>query len=218
MATASEQMTKQLLDDYEKLKGKIPKIQEHIKNYKENSDEKKDPPSAEHFKTQLANFLTVEKEKITGFKTQYGKSPKIYPEEGAYKDARAKITNIMKYLEMTEKAVEKEKTALAEQIKKRGDTDLIFLKSKCPEFVSGSGTLQKSGDYWGGTANTSHVHIYGGGFHLKLGSDRHNIVQNGKVYRDGATKAYSALKSRSEKDMVANLMTAIREALKPYLK
>lgn len=216
MPTASPQMMTQLLDDFKKVTEKITKIQEHHKNYKENSDDKKDAPSAEPFKAQLTTYTTVKKEKIDGFIIQFNKSPKVCPDETPYKDARSKVTNIMKYLEMTEKAVEKEKLALAEQIKKRADTDALYIKNKCPDFASAGSTYTKSGDYWGGADNSSHVHVYGGGFHLKLGDHRYNIVQDGKLYRSGVYDAHEALKSRKEKDMVAGLRAAVKAALVKY--
>jgi hypothetical protein len=50
-------------------------------------------------------------------------------------------------------------------------------------------------EYIGGDANESHIHQYSGGFHLKLGSHRFNIVQNGKVYAESLKMAKEALKN-----------------------
>jgi hypothetical protein len=50
-------------------------------------------------------------------------------------------------------------------------------------------------EYIGGAANDSHIHQYGGGFHLKLGKSRFNLVQNGIVYNDKYQEAIVALKN-----------------------
>jgi hypothetical protein len=48
-------------------------------------------------------------------------------------------------------------------------------------------------EYLGGGANDSHIHQYSGGFHLKLGKKRFNIVQNDILYRDKCSEAIEAL-------------------------
>jgi hypothetical protein len=50
----------------------------------------------------------------------------------------------------------------------------------------------KGPGYFGGGANAPHVHVYPGGAHLKLGSHRYNLVQNGKRY-SAVDDAYAAL-------------------------
>ncbi len=46
--------------------------------------------------------------------------------------------------------------------------------------------------YYGGGANSPHVHVYPGGAHLKLGAHRYNLVQN-RVKYSSASAAYDAL-------------------------
>lgn len=86
------------------------------------------------------------------------------------------------------------------------------IAKECPDFAAGSQSTQ-NGEYWGGLANQPHVHVIGGGVHLKLGNDRYNLVQDNKVYVEGIKKAYEALRSHGLKD---RLIPYVRGALKKF--
>lgn len=54
-------------------------------------------------------------------------------------------------------------------------------------------TKVPSSEYVGGGADDSHIHQYSGGFHLKLGKTRYNLVQKGKFYKTRTEEAIAAL-------------------------
>jgi hypothetical protein len=86
------------------------------------------------------------------------------------------------------------------------------IRKSCPLFANDNGE-KANGEYLGGNENEPHVHVYGGGFHLKLGSDRYNIVQGGKLYEGKLQEAHAALKSHPLKTTLAPFVAA---ALKKF--
>ena len=70
------------------------------------------------------------------------------------------------------------------------------IKKECPLFANPK-SAKADKEYLGGGKDEPHVHVYSGGFHLKLGTKRFNIVQDGKLYDEGITKAHAELKSHA---------------------
>ena len=86
------------------------------------------------------------------------------------------------------------------------------IKKECPLFANPK-SAKADKEYLGGGKDEPHVHVYSGGFHLKLGTKRFNIVQDGKLYDEGITKAHAELKSHALKDTLAPYVAA---ALKKF--
>jgi hypothetical protein len=76
---------------------------------------------------------------------------------------------------------------------------------------------KKKKEYIGGAANDSHIHVHGGGFHLKLGNERYDIVndKNGKLKKDQYDSAMLALRAITgdRAAWAAKMITAIDELL-----
>jgi hypothetical protein len=68
--------------------------------------------------------------------------------------------------------------------------------------------IKKGEEYYGGNANAPHVHVYDKGCHLKLGSKRFNLVQDGKKYSSGIDGAHDALLKHGKKDALAPWVAA----------
>lgn len=92
------------------------------------------------------------------------------------------------------------------------DEPQIDIRRVCPLFANARNE-RANAEYLGGTENEPHVHIYGGGFHLKLGSKRFDIVQNGKLYAEPMTRAHDELKGHALKDKLGPCVAA---ALKKF--
>lgn len=81
------------------------------------------------------------------------------------------------------------------------------IAKECPLFAK-PGSAKANGEYLGGAENEPHVHVYGRGFHLKLGRDRYNIVQNGTLYESATKDAHEALKHHALKNTLAPFVAA----------
>ncbi len=92
------------------------------------------------------------------------------------------------------------------------DEPKFDIKKECPLFAT-PGTAKANKEYNGGGADDSHVHVYGGGFHLKLGGDRYNIVQRNVLYTEGIKNAHAAMKSDPTKKHLGPFVAA---ALKDF--
>jgi hypothetical protein len=93
------------------------------------------------------------------------------------------------------------------------DPEPVFdIKKECPLFANTKG-MKADKEFLGGGKDDPHVHVYSGGFHLKLGSHRYNIVQSDTLYESAIKDAHSALKSHALKDTLAPYVAA---ALKKF--
>ncbi len=88
----------------------------------------------------------------------------------------------------------------------------VDIKKTYPLFGNTKG-MKADKEYLGGGKDDPHVHVYSGGFHLKLGSHRYNIVQSNVLYAEAVEKAHAALKSHALKDTLAPYVAA---ALKKF--
>lgn len=83
----------------------------------------------------------------------------------------------------------------------------LDIAKECPLFAKAKGAKANK-EYLGGGEDEPHVHVYGGGFHLKLGNKRFNIVQKGVLYEEQLKDAHAALKSHALKDTLAPFVAA----------
>lgn len=95
------------------------------------------------------------------------------------------------------------------------DEPVFDVRAKCPLFAN-PGSTKANNEYNGGGADDSHVHVYSSGFHLKLGKDRYNIVQNNTLYEEAIERAHDAVKSNQKK--WGHLAPFVAAALKDFGK